>query len=139
MHVQGFFGNFVGSNLFSGSQISFSFLQLYFGKKKSSKILGCFQPLVVVPNHRNWICSVCLPECNKKQIFLIVFQDRTCLITQSFSFYLLIYSVWNCRRALFGKDLKRSDPTFSLCFIQTYGSLLFLHSFCFGGGGTENI
>lgn len=62
-------------------------------KKRNSKILGCFQPSVVVPNHINCICSVCLPECNKKQIFLLMFQDRTYLITQSFFIYFFIYSV----------------------------------------------
>lgn len=43
--VQGFFGNFVGSNLFSESQISFGFLQLYFGEEKKQQNLGIFSTL----------------------------------------------------------------------------------------------
>lgn len=43
--VQGFFANFVGSYFFSETQISFGFLQLYFGGKKRQQNLRIFSTI----------------------------------------------------------------------------------------------
>lgn len=120
--VQGFFANFVGSNLFSECQISPVIL---WEKKKGRKILEYFQPSVVVPNHINCICSVCLPECNKKQIFFIMFQTELAS-SQSLSFFI-------CSFILYKIVEEPSLERISKDLVQPFLSVLFKHMelYCF--------
>lgn len=53
-------------------------------KRRSSRVLLCLKPSVIIPNRIHYTLSVCFPESNKNQTFLLKFQDRTCLITPSF-------------------------------------------------------
>lgn len=54
------------------------------GKRRSSRVLLCLKPSVIIPNRIHYTLSVCFPESNKNQTFLLTFQDWTCLITPSF-------------------------------------------------------
>lgn len=83
LHVQGFFSEF---------PLAFSSYTLEKKPKKPNKIFGCFQPSVVVPNHRNFICCVCLPEYNKKQIFLLFFQELAS--SHSLSFFICSFILY---------------------------------------------